>query len=84
MVLDIDQVFSTNIAFSYNLPHWQIGMEYMPTTAWYGDTDKAFGRPYIDMDEVSLCQTAYFIQILLNILIGQFVVYEVTGEIFIV
>ena len=41
----VDQVFSTNIAFSYNLPHWQIGMEYMPTTAWYGDTDKAFGRP---------------------------------------
>ena len=37
-------VFSTNIAFSYNLPHWQIGMEYMPTTAWYGDTDKAFGK----------------------------------------
>ncbi|MFQ6928204.1 MAG: hypothetical protein ACLRS8_09430 [Parabacteroides merdae] len=30
--------------FSYNLPHWQIGMEYMPTTAWYGDTDKAFGK----------------------------------------
>lgn len=41
-------------------------------------------QTFIDMDEVSLCQTAYFIQILLNILIGQFVVYEVTGEIFIV
>ena len=26
------------------LRHWQIGMEYMPTTAWYGDTDKAFGK----------------------------------------
>ena len=44
MGLDIDQVFSTNIAFSYNLPHWQIGMEYMPTTAWYGDTDKVSGK----------------------------------------
>lgn len=44
MGLDIDQVFSTNIAFSYNLPHWQIGMEYMPTTAWYGDTDGASGK----------------------------------------
>ncbi len=44
MGLDIDQVFSTNIAFSYNLPHWQIGMEYMPTTAWYGDTDRASGK----------------------------------------
>lgn len=41
-------------------------------------------QTFIDMYEVSLCQTAYFIQILLNILIGQFVVYEVTGEIFIV
>lgn len=44
MGLDIDQVFSTNIAFSYNLPHWQIGLEYMPTTAWYGDTDRASGK----------------------------------------
>lgn len=44
MGLDIDQVCSTNIAFSYNLPHWQIGMEYMPTTAWYGDTDRASGK----------------------------------------
>ena len=24
--------------------HWQIGMEYMPTTAWYGDTDKVSGK----------------------------------------
>lgn len=44
MGLDIDQVFSTNIAFSYNLPHWQIGLEYMPATAWYGDTDRASGK----------------------------------------
>ena len=41
-------------------------------------------QTFIDMDEVSLRQTAYFIQILLNILIGQLVVYEVAGEIFIV
>jgi hypothetical protein len=44
MGLDIDQLFSTNIAFSYNLPHWQIGIEYMPTTAWYGDTDMKSGK----------------------------------------
>ena len=44
MGLDIDQLFSTNIAFSYNLPHWQIGIEYMPTTAWYGDTDMESGK----------------------------------------
>lgn len=44
MGLDIDQLFSANLAFSYNLPHWQIGLEYMPTTAWYGKTDKENGK----------------------------------------
>lgn len=44
MGLDIDQVLSGNIAFSYNLPHWQIGMEYSPSTAWYGKTDMRTGR----------------------------------------
>ena len=44
MGLDIDQICSFNLAFSYNLPHWQIGLEYVPTTAWYGDTDLSNGR----------------------------------------
>lgn len=44
MGLDIDQLCSFNLAFSYNLPHWQIGVEYVPTTAWYGDTNPANGR----------------------------------------
>lgn len=44
MGLDIDQICSFNMAFSYNLPHWQIGLEYTPTTAWYGDTDLSNGR----------------------------------------
>lgn len=44
MGLDLDQLLSTNIAFSYNLPHWQIGLEYMPSTAWYGETDMASGK----------------------------------------
>lgn len=44
MGLDIDQLFSTHIAFSYNLPHWQIGLEYTPSTAWYGDTDWDSGK----------------------------------------
>lgn len=44
MGLNIDQICSFNMAFSYNLPHWQIGLEYVPTTAWYGDTDLSNGR----------------------------------------
>lgn len=44
MGLNIDKLVSGNIAFSYNLPHWQIGMEYSPTTAWYGDTDMRNGK----------------------------------------
>lgn len=44
MGLDIDQLFSFNLACSYNLPHWQIGLEYMPATAWYGKTDMSNGK----------------------------------------
>lgn len=42
--MNIDRLFSTNWAFSYNLPHWQIGLEYVPTTAWYGDTELSSGK----------------------------------------
>ena len=44
MGLDIDQLLSANFAFSYNLPHWQIGLEYCPTTAWYGKTNLENGK----------------------------------------
>lgn len=44
MGLDIDQLLSANFAFSYNLPHWQIGMEYCPATAWYGKTNLENGK----------------------------------------
>lgn len=44
MGLNIDQLCTFNLAFSYNLPHWQIGLEYVPATAWYGDTDLSDGR----------------------------------------
>lgn len=44
MGLDIDQLLSANLGFSYNLPHWQIGMEYAASTAWYGSTNLANGR----------------------------------------
>lgn len=42
--LDIDQLIATHLNVSYNLPHWQIGMEYSPSTAFYGSIDLADGR----------------------------------------
>lgn len=44
MGLDIDQLLVFNVNLSYNLPHWQIGLEYSPATAWYGDNDPANGK----------------------------------------
>lgn len=44
MGLDIDQLLAVNVNLSYNLPHWQIGLEYSPTTAWYGDAELETGR----------------------------------------
>lgn len=44
MGLNIDQLFTANINLSYNLPHWQIGFEYSPATAWYGETNLETGR----------------------------------------
>ena len=35
--LDVDQVFTTNLQLSYNLPHWKLGVEYSPSIAWYGN-----------------------------------------------
>ncbi|MGM9758674.1 MAG: hypothetical protein ACI30I_00985 [Parabacteroides sp.] len=37
--LDVDQIFSTNIQLSYNLPNWRVGVEYSPSWAWYGTAD---------------------------------------------
>ncbi len=44
MGLNIDQLFTVNVNLSYNLPHWQFGVEYCPATAWYGTTDQQSGR----------------------------------------
>lgn len=41
--VDVDQVFTTNIQLSYNLPHWKLGVEYTPSVAWYGDADMKEG-----------------------------------------
>ncbi|RHJ78690.1 hypothetical protein [Parabacteroides sp. AM08-6] len=42
--LDVDQVFTTNLQLSYNLPHWKLGMEYSPSWAWYGDKEGDKGK----------------------------------------
>lgn len=44
MGLNIDQLFTVNVNLSYNLPHWQIGFEYCPSTAWYGTSSLADGQ----------------------------------------
>ena len=44
MGLDIDQLITCNVNISYNLPHWQLGVEYCPSTAFYGTTELATGR----------------------------------------
>lgn len=44
MGLNIDQLLSANVNLSYNLPHWQIGLEYCPSTAWYGSNDPGTGK----------------------------------------
>ncbi|NDV55796.1 hypothetical protein D0T51_08675 [Parabacteroides sp. 52] len=42
--LDIDQLFTLNASISYNLPHWRIGIEYSPSTAYYGSPNARNGK----------------------------------------
>ena len=49
---DVDQLFTVNAQFSYNLPHWKFGVEYTPSLAWFGTMDKANGRIH---DTYSVC-----------------------------
>lgn len=42
--LDIDQLFMVNPGFSYNLPHWKLGVEYSLATAYYGTLDMESGK----------------------------------------
>ncbi len=44
MGLDVDQLLTTSLGFSYNLPHWQFGFEGSVCTAWYGDLKKDNGK----------------------------------------
>lgn len=42
--LELDQLLTANVQLTYNLPHWKIGAEYGPSTAWYGDFDPKDGK----------------------------------------
>lgn len=42
--VDLDQLLTVNLQCTYNLPHWKIGMEYGPSTAWYGYQNQGNGR----------------------------------------
>ena len=42
--VDIDQLFSTSLLCSYDLPHWKAGVEYTLSSAWYGQTDLSNGK----------------------------------------
>lgn len=42
--LNIDQIIMINPSFSYNLPHWKLGVEYCLATAYYGDIKTDTGK----------------------------------------
>ena len=42
--LNMDQLYMVNPSFSYNLPHWRLGVEYCLSTAYYGTTDLENGK----------------------------------------
>ena len=42
--VDVDQLFTGSAEFTYNIPHWKIGIEYNYTSAWYGDLNNKNGK----------------------------------------
>lgn len=38
--LEVGQMVTANVQLSYNLPHWKFGVEYSPSTGWFGSADK--------------------------------------------
>lgn len=38
--LEVGQEITVDLQLSYNLPHWKFGVEYSPSTAWFGTADK--------------------------------------------
>lgn len=37
--LEVGQMVTVNVQLSYNLPHWKFGVEYSPSTGWFGSSD---------------------------------------------
>ncbi len=37
--LDVGQMVTANVQCSYVLPHWKFGVEYSPSTGWFGTAD---------------------------------------------
>lgn len=44
MGLNIDKLLTLNAAVSYNLPHWTLGFELSPASAWYGSLERSTGK----------------------------------------
>ena len=42
--LNIDQLFTYQLGFSYNMKHWQFGIEGSVCSSWYGDIDSLKGK----------------------------------------
>ncbi len=38
--LEVGQLLSFNVYGAYVLPHWKFGVEYSPSTAWFGEADQ--------------------------------------------
>lgn len=51
--IDVDQLLTAHAGLSYNLPHWRLGIEYSPATAWYGTADLADGGKIHDTHTVT-------------------------------
>ncbi|MDR0348420.1 MAG: hypothetical protein LBH90_02865 [Tannerella sp.] len=42
--MDLDQLLTASAHFSYNLPHWKMGVEYQAATGSFGDIDLSNGK----------------------------------------
>lgn len=51
--IDVNQLLTVHAGLSYNLPHWKLGMEYSPSTAWYGTANMADGGKIEDTHTVT-------------------------------
>ena len=38
--LEVGQLVTVNAHVAYELPHWKFGVEYSPSTGWFGTADK--------------------------------------------